>query len=99
MQLGLYPIHTLKETTMAITRSTNHLEIFFADDGAIRTVSVGCREVFDADPDNPDIPAPERGNRYGWQYADLSTADQAVVGALVNAMISLLDQDHPINAG
>jgi hypothetical protein len=85
---------------MAITRTVRHLEIHVdTATQAISRVELGCRCLFDADPDNPHMAAPERGERYGWNYDTLSDDEQAAVVALINAMTARMDTDHPINSG
>lgn len=85
---------------MAITRTVRNLEVHTdTDTQAVTRVDIGCRCVFEPDPDNPGISAPERSEYFRWEFADLSTGDQAAITALVNVMSGLLDTDHPVNQG
>lgn len=84
---------------MAITRTTDGVQIHIGEDGGIANVRLQCRCVFDADPDNPGMAPPEMGERFVWSYADLTTDEQTAVVTLLNAMTARMDADHPINSG
>jgi len=84
---------------MAVTRDNRSIQIAFGDAGEISGVVVRSVLHFPPDPDNPGLQIPEQGERNVWEYADLSTGDQAAITALVNVMVGLLDSDHPINSG
>jgi hypothetical protein len=85
---------------MAVTRENRAIQITF-DDAGDELVRVTFQSVlhFPPDADNPDLQLPQQGERNSWEYADLSTGDQAAITALVNVMTNLLDTDHPINQG
>lgn len=84
---------------MAVTRDNRSIQIAFGDAGEISGVVVRSVLLFPPDQDNPGLQIPEQGERNVWEYADLSTGDQAAITALVNAMTNLLDTDHPVNQG
>jgi len=84
---------------MAVTRANRNIEITFNDAGVIQRITFFSALLFPPDADNPDLQLPEQSERNVWEFADLSTGDQAAVTALVNVMAGLLDTDHPINQG
>lgn len=84
---------------MAVTRDNRSIQIAFGDAGEISGVVVQSVLHFPPDADNPDLQLPQQGERNVWEYADLSTGDQAAITALVNVMVGLLDTDYPINQG
>jgi hypothetical protein len=85
---------------MAITRTVRNLEVHTdTDTQAVTRLDIGCRCVFEPDPDNPGIAAPERSEHFRWEYADLTDDEQAAVATMLNAMTARMDADHPINSG
>lgn len=83
---------------MAITRTVSFINIEFDSSGVAEAISVGYREEFTTDPDNPDRQRVEHG-AHRIEYADLGSGEKTAVDNWLARAVTVIDRELPINLG